>query len=341
MTQDVQPLTWQKRTNIEEHQQFFSKINEIIGNLAPTVGEAEQAIAQATQAVTDANGAITTANAASAAADAAAQQAQTAANTVAGYNTRLIAVEDEAAGNTANITDLQDRMGTAEGKITALQGVQGDYVKKAGAAQTVTSQIMVPTTDTGLRDTQIANGTRIQNDLDAYAPMVRTTGSQTISGVKTFKNGVDGLDYHYSANTDNTKDNAWRDSLTFPYADNHIMIVRLFSGFNNDDTQDATIKIRMRANTVSCVVIETAGTIESMAKASNYVAVYDGENVTLKTKKIHQYTNLFIKVESWGSYGYAATMPNVTYPNANCNDPSTETFVSISVGAIVPYRNVN
>lgn len=189
MTQDVQPLTWQKRTNIEEHQQFFSKINEIIGNLAPTVDEAEQAIAQATQAVTDANAAITTANAASAAADAAAQQAQTAANTVAGYNTRLIAVEDEAAGNTANITDLQDRMGTAEGKITALQGVQGDYVKKAGAAQTVTSQIMVPTTATGLRDTQIANGTRIQNDLDAYEAMIRNTGNQTKTGNLTFRQG--------------------------------------------------------------------------------------------------------------------------------------------------------
>lgn len=184
MTQEVQPLTWSKRTNIEEHQQFFSKINEIIGNLAPTVDEAEQAIAQATQAVTDANAAITTANAASAAADAAAQQAQTAADTVAGYNTRLIAVEDEAAGNTANITDLQGRMGTAEGKITALQGVQGDYVKKAGAAQTVTSQIMVPTTATGLRDTQIANGTRIQNDLAAYEQMVRTTGNQSMAGIK-------------------------------------------------------------------------------------------------------------------------------------------------------------
>lgn len=186
MTQDVQPLTWQKRTNIEEHQQFFSKINEIIDNLAPTVDEAEQAIAQATQALTGANAAITTANAASAAADAAAQQAQTAADTVAGYNTRLIAVEDEAAGNTANITALQDRMGTAEGKITALQGVQADYVKKDGAAQTVTSQIMVPTTATGLRDTQIANGTRIQNDLDNYAGMIRTTGNQIKSGQTTF-----------------------------------------------------------------------------------------------------------------------------------------------------------
>ena len=58
MTQEVQPLTWSKRTNIEEHQQFFSKINEIIGNLAPTVDEAEQAIAQATAAIASANDAV-------------------------------------------------------------------------------------------------------------------------------------------------------------------------------------------------------------------------------------------------------------------------------------------
>lgn len=168
MTQEVQPLTWSKRTNIEEHQQFFSKINEIIGNLAPTVDEAEQAIAQATAAIASANDAVATANAASAAASAAASQAQTAASTVAGYDTRLTAAEGDIDTNTAD--------------ITALQNVQADYVKKAGAAQTVTSQIMVPTTATGTRDTQIANGTRIQDDLDAYVPMVRTTGNTVKSG---------------------------------------------------------------------------------------------------------------------------------------------------------------
>lgn len=160
MTQEVQPLAWQKRTNLEEHQQFFSKINEIIANLAPTVNEAEAAIAQATQAIASANAAIATANAASANADAASQQAQTAASTVAGYDARLTAVE-------------------------------ADYLKKTGAAQTVTSQIMVPTTDTGSRDTQIANGTRIQNDLDAYPPMVRNSGGSVadpfvIGGVKEY-----------------------------------------------------------------------------------------------------------------------------------------------------------
>lgn len=95
MTQEVQPLTWSKRTNIEEHQQFFSKINEIIGNLASTVDEAEQAIAQATAAIASANDAVATANAASAAASAAASQAQTAASTVAGYDGRLTAAEGD------------------------------------------------------------------------------------------------------------------------------------------------------------------------------------------------------------------------------------------------------
>lgn len=73
---------------------------------------------------------------------------------------------------------------TIQGQIVALQNVQGDYVKKAGVDQTVTSRIMVPTAATGARDTQIANGTRIQNDLAAYEPMVRNTGNVSIYGRK-------------------------------------------------------------------------------------------------------------------------------------------------------------
>ena len=146
MTQDVQPLTWQKRTNLEEHQQFFSKINEIIDNLAPTVDEAEAAIAQATAAIADANAAIATANAASAAASAAASQAQTAASTVAGYDTRLTAAEGDidalqAADQTitGNVAALGTRMTAAESKnnqqdtsIAALQTADAQNVKLTG-----------------------------------------------------------------------------------------------------------------------------------------------------------------------------------------------------------------
>ena len=169
MTQEVQPLTWQKRTNLEEHQQFFSKINEIIANLAPTVNEAEAAIAQATQA-------IATANAASASADAASQQAQTAANTVAGYDGRLTAVEAQAA---TNKSDIEQRV-----KLSA------DHIQTITGGLDLRGTNTSPNTTVGEDDSVIANGHRIVQELNAYSQMVRTTGNQVISGEKEFLNNM-------------------------------------------------------------------------------------------------------------------------------------------------------
>ena len=185
MTQDVQPLTWQKRTNLEEHQQFFSKINEIIDNLAPTVDEAEAAIAQATAAIASANDAIATANAASAAASAAASQAQAAATTVAGYDTRLIAVEDESAASASNIVDLQDRMGTAEGNITSLG-------TRMSAAESKNNQ-----QDTAIAALQTADGQNVKisgtHAIGDYAVLL--VNNQTKSGVLTMNTGINGIKY--------------------------------------------------------------------------------------------------------------------------------------------------
>ena len=158
MTQDVQPLTWSKRTNIEEHQQFFSKINEIIGNLAPTVDEAEQAIAQATAAIASANDAVATANAASAAASAAASQAQTAASTVAGYDGRLTAAEGD-------IDVLQGRMATAESKNSQQ--------------------------DTAIAVLQTADSQNVKiNSINQYA--VGLTGNQAVAGRKDMLTPING-----------------------------------------------------------------------------------------------------------------------------------------------------
>lgn len=174
MTQEVQPLTWQKRTNLEEHQQFFAKINEIIANLAPTVNEAEAAIASA-------NAAIATANAASASADAASQQAQTAANIVAGYDGRMAAVESKDTQQDSSIAALQ----TADGQNVKLSGNQNiDGIKTA------------PTEATGARSQQIANSAKVGAELDAYQPMVRTTGNKVISGVTEFIDSVFGSSYY-------------------------------------------------------------------------------------------------------------------------------------------------
>ena len=174
MTQDVQPLTWQKRTNLEEHQQFFNKINEIIANLAPTVDEAEAAIAQATAAIASANDAIATANAASVAASAAASQAQTAASTVAGYDTRLTAAEDSIDAQGQQITVLQGRAGALETGMTALG-------TRMTAAETKNSQ-----QDTAISalQTDDANNVKITGEHAIGNYAVLLTGNQDMAGIK-------------------------------------------------------------------------------------------------------------------------------------------------------------
>ena len=179
MTQEVQPLTWQKRTNIEEHQQFFSKINEIIANLAPTVNEAEQAIAQANQAIAsansaiaNANGAVETANAASAAASAAASQAQTAASTVAGYDTRLTAAETKNSQQDTAIGTLQ----TADAnnvKITGEHAI-GNYAVLLTGNQTKAGNLTLVDQIISSRANNKPNLTVVNTDI----PSVTSTDSK-------------------------------------------------------------------------------------------------------------------------------------------------------------------
>ena len=229
MTQEVQPLTWSKRTNIEEHQQFFSKINEIIGNLAPTVDEAEQAIAQATAAIASANDAVATANAASAAASAAASQAQTAASTVAGYDTRLTAAEGD-------ITALQDRMGTAEGNITSLSG-------RMTAAESKNSQ-----QDSAITALQDADAQDVKIDsINQYA--VGLTGNQyNIAGAKIFLSECTGTAYFgltnkrasFAINDRSTKSRSWFRILEDI---NGTSLVRGFYDINEDGTNQIVLSM--------------------------------------------------------------------------------------------------
>lgn len=222
MTQEVQPLSWSKRTNIEEHQQFFSKINEIIGNLAPTVDEAEQAIAQATAAIASANDAVATANAASAAASAAASQAQTAATTVAGYDGRLTAAEGGIGTNTADITALQGRMTAAESKNSQQ--------------------------DTAISTLQAADAQDVKIDsINQYA--VGLTGNQNnIAGNKVFLNECTGTAYFgltnkrasFSISDRSAKNRSWFRLLEDI---NGITLVRGFYDANKDGTNQFTVNM--------------------------------------------------------------------------------------------------
>lgn len=229
MTQEVQPLTWSKRTNIEEHQQFFSKINEIIGNLAPTVDEAEQAIAQATAAIASANDAVATANAASAAASAAASQAQTAANTVAGYDGRLTAAEGD-------IDTLQAADRTMAGNISALG-------TRMAAAESKNSQ---QDTDIGALQDADAQNVKI-NAVNQYA--VGLTGKQyDIAGAKIFLGECTSTAYFgltnkrapFTINDRSTKNRSWFRILEDI---NSSSLIRGFYDINEDGTNQVVLSM--------------------------------------------------------------------------------------------------
>lgn len=100
------------------------------------------------------------------------------------------------SGNTQSFT-----FNVASGKVDVLT-TTGDYVySHSGAtqgeipvtnfvdvsgAQAITGAKTVPLEATGTFSDQIASSNKVKNELDNYAPMVRTTGNQNIAGQKVF-----------------------------------------------------------------------------------------------------------------------------------------------------------
>ena len=161
------------------------------------VTTANTASAHVDELVPQVEGAVTNANNASASAQASAQ-------TVAGYENRLSAVEGEVSGLDSDLGAVELRVTTAEGQIVTIQGrvtaletADGQNVKLTGT-QTIggvkhfADSPTAPTTTTGLWDIQVANGAKVKNELDNYSPMVRTSDNQTIAGNKTFSRTIIG-----------------------------------------------------------------------------------------------------------------------------------------------------
>lgn len=70
-----------------------------------------------------------------------------------------------------------------------VQTIDAGNVKLAGT-QAITGAKSVPLETTGVFSDQIASSNKVKNELDNYAPMVRTTGNQSIAGNKTFTGSV-------------------------------------------------------------------------------------------------------------------------------------------------------
>jgi hypothetical protein len=78
-----------------------------------------------------------------------------------------------------------DAMTVAGMKIS--KSVDGPTVMGDDDPILIPNALRVRTTTTGTRDNEAVNGTRLQNDLDNYDPMVRTSGNQTVYGNKDLR----------------------------------------------------------------------------------------------------------------------------------------------------------
>lgn len=93
---------------------------------------------------------------------------------------------------------------------------------KSASPVTLSGDVVVPTTVTGQRDTKAVNGERLQNDLDAYGPMMRLTGNKTVTGTTDY-NGTFKANQVFDMGT-----------MTRTYSSVSGVASKLFS-FNSDD----------------------------------------------------------------------------------------------------------
>lgn len=160
----IEPIKNQYLTALKERQQIIDKLNEIISGLnaldfddLTTIHAELVAIRESLQTQ---NTAITEIN-----------------NSIGQIETELTSFDNRLITLNTNIENTESNLTSFEND-TALN--LQSKVNKNG--DTMTGNLGIPTTTTGVRDSFAVNGTRLQNDLDNYEPMVRTTGNYTIYG---------------------------------------------------------------------------------------------------------------------------------------------------------------
>lgn len=174
----IEPIKNQYLTALKERQQIIDKLNEIISGLnalnfddLTTIQAELVAIRESLQTQ---NTAITEIN-----------------NSIGQIKTELTSFDNRLITLNTNIEDTKSNLNSFEND-TALN--LQSKVNKNG--DTMTGNLGIPTTTTGARNNLAVNGERLQNDLDNYAPMVRTTGNKVISGVTEFIDSVFGSSYY-------------------------------------------------------------------------------------------------------------------------------------------------
>lgn len=124
---------------------------------------------------------------------AAAASAAAAAETLANAVKKTGEASQSIAGDIAVAGTLSGGTVTVPTPVNNTDAANKKYVDDKDAldvhlagAETITGVKQVPLETTGTFSNQIASSNKLKNELDNYAPMVRTTGNQTIDGTKSF-----------------------------------------------------------------------------------------------------------------------------------------------------------
>ena len=177
----------------------------------------------------------------------------------------------------------------ASGKVDVLT-TAGDYVYShngatqgeipvanfidTSSAQAITGAKTVPLETTGVFSNQIASSNKVKNELDNYAPMVRTTGNQTIAGTKIFTGQQvwqfntrrEGANLH-DAIVDKVTDKSVTDGTTWYsgrirfYDKNDVEIGRLYVRVNANGTSSLCTEVRNSDGTLKFVQLAVGDVI--------------------------------------------------------------------------------
>ena len=275
------------------------------------------------------NNAATSAQASAEASEASRQAAETAKAGALDAQTKANAASAKAESAAAQVIDKVAKTGTTTPQVITGTGglqVQGDLsvggdltvsetgsvhfdgsdmevggmaIEKSSTATVLSNEaggirfrgsVTVPTTATGVKTQDAVNGQRLQADLDAYAPMVRTSGNQTISGIKTFGGGIIGQ-FRYAGSIISTSANQW-----FTVAK-----------FGKNIARQATLHIFSRTtdNFVNIDVLTKSLNVECKATASairNEFKFAETEDSLILYVNVKQAITTFLKVDKLGSY---------------------------------------
>lgn len=151
----------------------------------------------------------------------------------------------------------------------------------------------------------------VDDALDAYAQMVRTTGNQTINGVKKniglVWNGVAKVADDLSGDYTITK------ACTFAMSTGASLRLIVSTGYNNATYQYAELMINARPTPFMMALTTLSDSNAGASASANYGVVDNGDGTfSLYIRKVQRYQAMFIQVLSYSKYGSADTPPDIT-----------------------------